>query len=102
MTITVLGVGVYLTWYTGAPREVVPVAETRANQAVVPMANFAFAPTTTVIPVGGTVVWVNQDRAPHTATADNAELFSSDLVSAGQSFSHTFDAAGDFSYFCEL
>ena len=53
-------------------------------------------------PVGTTVVWVNQDGAPHTATADDGAAFKSDLLSKGQSFSHTFDKVGDFPYFCEL
>jgi plastocyanin len=29
--------------------------------------NFAFMPTPLTIPVGTTVVWTNQDTAPHTA-----------------------------------
>jgi plastocyanin len=101
MTVTVLGVGVYLTWYTGAPREAAPVA-TQANAAVVPMAGFAFNPAVTVVSVGSTVTWVNQDGAPHTATADDATAFQSDVLRKGQTFSFTFETHGEFNYYCEL
>jgi hypothetical protein len=52
--------------------------------------------------VGATVIWVNQDGAPHTATADDGVLFKSELLSGGQQFKHTFDQLGDFPYYCEL
>ena len=102
MTVTLLGVGLYVTWYTGAPREGALLPATQSNEVVVPMAGFAFNPDTTVVPLGGTVVWINQDGAPHTATADDGTVFKSDLLSRGQSFRHTFDAVGEFHYFCEL
>jgi plastocyanin len=102
MTVTVLGFLLYVTWYTGAPREASPLPATQSNEVVVPMAGFAFNPDTTVVPLGGTVVWVNQDGAPHTATADDEQAFKSDLLSKGQTFRHTFDAVGEFHYFCEL
>lgn len=104
--VTLLGLWVYYTWYANAePAEagagVQPVAQ-GPNQLTLPMVNFVFNPTDVTIPVGTTVVWVNQDGAPHTATADDGAAFKSDLLSKGQSFSHTFDKVGDFPYFCEL
>jgi hypothetical protein len=66
------------------------------------MANFVFNPQDVVVPVGTTVIWVNQDGAPHTATADDGKLFKSDLLSKGQSFKFTFDQVGEFPYYCEL
>lgn len=102
MTVTVLGVGVYLSWYTGSPAEVRPVAATQSNEVVVPMAGFNFNPGVTVVGVGSTVTWINQDNAPHTATADNETTFKSDVLRNGQTFSVAFDAPGEFKYFCEL
>lgn len=104
--VTLLGLWVYFTWYADtAPAEagaqVQPVAQ-GPNQLTLPMVNFVFNPKDVVIPVGTTVIWVNQDGAPHTATADDGAAFKSDLLSKGQSFSHTFDKIGDFPYFCEL
>jgi plastocyanin len=102
---------VYTVWYANAP---VPAAEStpapagqaqavaQTSELTVPMANFVFNPVEIVIPVGTTVNWVNQDGAPHTATADDGKLFKSDLLSKGQSFKHSFDQVGEFAYYCEL
>src|SRR6266545_5698137 len=106
MAITLLGVWVYVTWYITSPRPATaggaqPVVQGK-NELAVPMANFIFNPKEVVIPVGATVLWVNQDGAPHTATADDGKLFKSDLLSNGQSFKHSFDQVGEFAYYCEL
>lgn len=106
VAVTLLGIWVYSVWYVNEPApataaEPQPVAQ-KADELTVPMANFVFNPQEVVIPVGATVVWVNQDGAPHTATADDGALFKSELLAKGQSFKHTFDKAGTFAYYCEL
>ncbi len=106
MLITLLGIWVYTAWYLNpALTTVEPVAQPVAqgqSELIVPMANFVFNPKDITIPVGATVIWVNQDGAPHTATADNGTAFKSDLLSNGQRFQQTFDQIGTFPYFCEL
>lgn len=104
MAATALGVWLYGTWYL-APQASAPAPQPVAQgeqELLVPMANFVFNPRDVVVPVGATVIWVNQDAAPHTATADDGQLFDSDLLAAGQQFRHTFDAVGEFRYFCAL
>ncbi len=64
-----------------------------------------FIPSTVVITVGGTVTWENTDTMAHTSSSgtpvDGPDgVFDSSLVMAGASFSHTFDSAGTFDYFC--
>jgi len=64
-----------------------------------------FIPSTVVITVGGTVTWENTDTMAHTSSsgtpADGPDgVFDSSLVMAGSSFSHTFDSAGTYDYFC--
>ena len=64
-----------------------------------------FVPSTVTIEVGDTVTWDNTDTAAHTATGGNptdgpSGVFDSSLIMAGGSFSHTFEAAGMFDYFC--
>ena len=64
-----------------------------------------FIPSTVVITVGGTVTWDNTDKAAHTSSsgtvADGPDgVFDSSLIMAGGSYSHTFDTAGTFDYFC--
>jgi len=67
--------------------------------------NECFIPGVVNIAIGGTVTWVNDDTAAHTSTSGSAAdgpdgNWDSSLVMVGQSFSHTFDEAGDYPYFC--
>jgi len=68
--------------------------------------NSCFDPNPVTIAMGGTVTWENVDNAAHTVTsgspADGPDgVFDSSLIMAGgASFSHTFDAAGTYDYFC--
>jgi len=63
-----------------------------------------FIPADVTINVGETVTWSNDDSAAHTVTsgapgvADDA--FDSSLFMAGTTFSHTFDEAGEYDYYC--
>lgn len=51
----------------------------------------------TVAP-GDTVVWINRDMVPHTATS--AGHFDSGEIAAGKTWTHTVRAAGEFAYLC--
>jgi plastocyanin len=57
------------------------------------------------ISVGDTVRWTNNDEMPHTVTSGTPESpdgeFDSGNMDSGDVFTHTFDAAGSFIYFCE-
>ena len=82
---------------TNAPGSSTPGCEETADGC--------FIPSTVTIPMGGTVTWENSDTAAHTSTAGSATegpsgVFDSSLIMAGSSFSHTFDEAGTFDYFC--
>ncbi|MBC8162265.1 MAG: cupredoxin domain-containing protein [Roseiflexaceae bacterium] len=103
MLATALGIWVYVVWYTGPAiaAEGQPIAQA-PNEQVVPMANFVFTPVELVIPVGTTVVWANQDSAPHNAVADDGIVFRSELLQTGQEFRFTFSEEGLFPYYCEL
>jgi len=70
-----------------------------------------FVPYEVTVDVGGKVTWSNDDTAVHTVTAgtpadqqadEPAEPFDSSLFMAGTTFSHTFESAGEFPYFCML
>lgn len=92
------GLGTYYYWYisetSGGPD--VAAAE---GQVVVPMANFAFNPFELEVPLGTTVVFVNQDEAPHTVTFDNSE-FAETYYEQGAVAEITFDQPGEYWYFC--
>jgi plastocyanin len=50
---------------------------------------------------GTTVIWMNADSEPHTATSD-AGIFDSGTLGTGQMFSFTFVTAGTYSYHCTI
>lgn len=73
-----------------------------------------FEPGGITIPVGGTVVWRNEDTYRHTVTTDEAVLddpnrvvvpdgagtFDSGDIPAGRQWTHTFDVPGTYVYAC--
>jgi plastocyanin len=65
----------------------------------VAIADFAFAPETTEVPVGTEVTWSNDDPAEHTVTADDG-AFESNNLAQGETFSFRFDQSGNYPYRC--
>jgi plastocyanin len=53
------------------------------------------------VTVGTTVTWTNAGERNHTATSDD-DVFGSDRLGSGDTFSFTFEEAGTFPYRCEL
>ena len=72
------------------------------------MRAIAFDPPEITIQVGESVTWNNRDIVPHTATSGNpgdqdlGAFFRSVLLLQGDTFTHTFNEAGEFIYFCEI
>ncbi|MGD1119290.1 MAG: cupredoxin family copper-binding protein [Dehalococcoidales bacterium] len=69
--------------------------------AAVTISGFAFSPATLNISIGTTVTWTNEDSVNHTVTSPSAG-FDSGTLANGTTFSHTFNAAGDFEYHCTI
>ncbi len=63
-------------------------------------ASNSFSPNPVEVKVGETVTWINDDSGRHTVTSKDG-VFNSELMGKGQSFSYTFDKAGEYPYFCE-
>ena len=62
--------------------------------------DFSFAPAEAAVAVGGTVEWtVAEGSSDHTVVFDDEE---SDTLAAGDTYSRTFDEAGEFSYVCGI
>jgi len=88
------------------------------------MSTVAFKPQTVTVGVGEDVVWQNTSKQGHTVTAyegglpDGADYFASGgfdsesvarqawvdgfggRLNEGETYTHTFDVAGEFPYFC--
>jgi len=64
--------------------------------------NFAFTPNTIEINAGDTIVWENRDTQGHTVTSNDKIEMNSRLLGLGQKYSHTFNRAGFYAYYCEI
>lgn len=62
--------------------------------------SFGYSPSPVTIDVGDTIRWSNTSDIAHTTTGSAG--WDSRSLGAGDSFSHTFDSAGTFSYFCTI
>ena len=80
------------------------------STVTVSIKDFAFSPAKIEIKAGTTVTWTNEDSAPHTVTATKSDdldaalsgLFDSGDLQQGDTFSYTFDKAGNYYYECTI
>src|ERR1700682_2228554 len=86
----------------GKESEVRELASAKATKSEVVIDNFSFSPKTFTVPVGATVTWTNHDNVPHVVASADNQFKKSVALKAGQSFSHTFGAAGTYSYLCSI
>jgi plastocyanin len=61
-----------------------------------------FQPATLTVKAGDSVVWVNKDPFPHTATSEDAGGFDSHVIPPDKSWTYTPKTRGDFAYTCTL
>ena len=62
---------------------------------------FKFVPADINVKVGDTVVWTNEDSAPHTVESSDDTL-KSDELSKGDTYKHTFTKVGKYDYICGI
>jgi plastocyanin len=58
-----------------------------------------FQPDVVTVSRGDTIVWINKDLVPHTATS-KAGRFDSKTIPPDDSWKHVVGAQGDFTYIC--
>jgi plastocyanin len=71
----------------------------KAKTHTVTIEGMRFQPEVLTVASGDTIVWVNKDPVPHSATAD-AGSFDSERIEAGASWQYTIRNRGEFAYFC--
>ena len=86
----------------GKESDVRELASAKATKSEVVIDNFNFSPKTFTVPVGANVTWTNHDSMPHVVASADNQFKKSVALKAGQSFSHTFGAAGTYSYLCSI
>lgn len=71
------------------------------RSAKIQIVEFTYGPDPVTVQVGGKVTWLNQDTAPHTATAEDGS-FDTGVLERGKLKSETFKQAGTFAYVCDI
>lgn len=78
------------------------LAATNGN-ARVSIKNSQFVPEELMVPAGTTVMWINADDVPHTATSSTKpRVFDSKLIDIDQTYSFQFKTPGAYEYFCKV
>ncbi len=70
-----------------------------AGTLAISMGPNSFSPNSVTIPSGTRVTWTNTDSTSHTVTADNSS-YNSGTLAPGKTYSLTFTARGEYTYFC--
>ena len=78
---------------------VAPVDRPRPKTHIVTIEGMRFLPEVLTVAPGDTIVWVNRDLVPHTATS-TAGSFDSKDIQADRSWKLTIRKIGDFAYVC--
>ncbi len=82
------------------PQASSPAGTTTATRHEVAVVDYAFRPASISARVGDSVVWTNQGRAPHTATAAGA--FDTGMFRAGEQRTTTLRTPGTFAFACTI
>jgi len=96
----VVAAGAVLLIWWGISERPAAVSHEPATHTVL-IEGMRFAPEVLTVNAGDTVVWLNKDMFPHTATSMPGG-FDSQQINASESWKHTFDRQGEFSYVCSL
>ena len=72
-----------------------------AQPVVIRIDNFTFGPETVIVAPGTAVTWINSDDIPHTVVAQS-KLFRSKTLDTDDHYTFTFEAPGEYPYFCSL
>ncbi len=76
-------------------------ASAQSNPSAVGITNFAFSAPEISVSAGSTVTWTNGDGVQHTSSSADG-LWDSGALNNGDTFSFTFNQAGDFAYACAI
>jgi plastocyanin len=79
--------------------EPTPTSGAGPRTHTVSIEGFKFVPDTLTVNAGDTIIWRNQDKAPHTATADG-RVFDSGNIPYGASWEYVADREGNYPYIC--
>jgi plastocyanin len=99
VVVLIILVGGYFIFSATTNQQQNQPVQSESLSASVSIKNFAFNPTPLTIKVGTTVIWTNNDSAPHQIKSD---VFNSATLNNGQTFEFTFSVAGEYDYICSV
>lgn len=76
-----------------------PAGKQAASRVTVRIKSFRYRPESIQVRAGGRVTWIDEDEAPHTATAENGS-FDTDRLDTGERSTMTFADPGTYRYYC--
>ncbi|MEM7378501.1 MAG: cupredoxin family copper-binding protein [Pseudomonadota bacterium] len=76
-------------------------ADVPEGAITIAISNFAYSPAQQTVSAGDTIVFVNEDGAPHSATATDGS-FDTGVFAGGESGSITVSSVGTYDYFCSV
>ena len=82
-----------------APAPKAPAQETAATDVRIRITDFKYAPAKVRVKAGSSVTWVNEDDAPHTATAQD-QSFDTDRLERSDRKAVKLDKPGSYRYYC--
>jgi plastocyanin len=71
----------------------------KAKTHTITIEGMRFQPEVLTVAAGDTIVWVNKDIVPHTATSKTGRFDSKD-IQVDKSWKYTLRKRGDFAYIC--
>jgi plastocyanin len=69
---------------------------------VVEIRGMAFRPAVLEVAPGDTVIWINRDIVPHTATANGSNGWNTGILAPGDSGRYVPSWIGETAYICKL
>ncbi|MES2430312.1 MAG: plastocyanin/azurin family copper-binding protein [Bacteroidota bacterium] len=60
----------------------------------------SFSPSSLTVAKGTAVTWKNLGASEHTVTSDTGSELDSGTMESGDTFTHTFNTAGTYPYYC--
>lgn len=71
-------------------------------ERVIVISEFVFSPKKIFVPKGTRITWKNTDSVSHTVNSDDSDILLSGTIGRGESYSHTFNDTGTYSYHCQF
>ena len=98
--IATFAVGVRFSGTSGTTDSTQPTSVNTLD-VVIDIIDFKYRPADISVPRGAEVTWVNDDKAPHTATERNSQ-WDTMVISEGEGVLIKFSRPGTYEYYCTI